>query len=188
MDNVLKMYPAEVSQKESQLVLFNGNHYAFLPYKVKTQTTKVTLTSSTIESYTKLKPVSQNDNVITYGPYKDVEAFSNDDMSIHYENNSPFLEITKLERTIELSMWGNIAIEEIVDVRHVGAKLKGSFSRLEYQRENSGVSSVKKFKTVLPASGKAHFQLASYVYLHKHKDFVLVQQLLRFHCHSIFCG
>ena len=34
-----------------------------------------------------------------------------------------------MERTIELSMWGNIAVEEVVDVRHDGAKLKGSFSR-----------------------------------------------------------
>ena len=71
---------------------------------------------------------------------------------VHYENNRPFLEITRLHRTLELSMWGNIAVEETVDVRHVGAKLKGSFSRLDFQRENSGVSAVKSFKTVLPAS------------------------------------
>ena len=51
-------------------------------------------------------------------------------------------------------MWGNIAVEETIDIRHVGAKLKGSFSRLDFQRENSGVSAVKSFKTVLPASGK----------------------------------
>ena len=51
-------------------------------------------------------------------------------------------------------MWGNIAVEETIDIRHVGAKLKGSFSRLDFQRENSGVSAVKSFKTVLPASGQ----------------------------------
>ena len=73
-------------------------------------------------------------------------------LQVHYENNRPFLEITRLHRTLELSMWGNIAVEETVDVRHVGAKLKGSFSRLDFQRENSGVSAVKSFKTVLPAS------------------------------------
>lgn len=38
---------------------------------------------------------------------------------------------------------GNLAIEETVDVKHAGAQLKGSFSRYEYQRESSGVSSVK---------------------------------------------
>jgi oligosaccharyltransferase complex subunit alpha (ribophorin I) len=76
-------------------------------------------------------------------------------MSVHYENNNPFLIVTRLERTVELSMWGNIAIEETVDVRHAGAVLKGSFSRYEFQRENSGVSSVKNFKTILPAAGKS---------------------------------
>ena len=49
-------------------------------------------------------------------------------------------------RHIEVSHWGNIAIEETIDVYHNGAKLKGSFSRFEYQREQSGVSSVKSFK------------------------------------------
>ena len=100
-----------------------------------------------------MKPVSQSDTTISYGPYSNVEPFSFDEMSVHYENNNPFLVATKLERTVELSMWGNIAVEETIDVRHGGAKLKGSFSRYDFQRENSGVSAVKMFKTVLPAAG-----------------------------------
>ena len=52
-------------------------------------------------------------------------------------------------RTIEVSHWGNIAVEETIDMYHTGAKLKGSFSRFEYQREQSGVSSVKGFKVSL---------------------------------------
>ena len=100
-----------------------------------------------------LKPASLNGNTVSYGPYTNVGPWSSEDMSVHYENNRPFLEVTRMERTLELSMWGNIAVEETVDVRHVGAKLKGSFSRLDFQRENSGVSAVKSFKTVLPASG-----------------------------------
>lgn len=148
----LELFPKEIVQKEKQLVLFKGNHYVFLPYKCKSQTTKVTLSSSSIESYSKLKPASASDTVITYGPYSNVEPFSVDEMNIHYENNNPFLVVSRLERVIELSMWGNVAIEETVDVRHNGAVLKGSFSRYEFQRENSGVSSVKSFKTFLPAS------------------------------------
>jgi len=152
LGNALEMYPAEIEQKEKQLVMYSGSHYAYLPYKCKTQTTKVTLSSNNIESYSKLKPVSQSDAVITYGPYSNVEPLSFDEMTIHYENNNPFLVVSKLERTVELSMWGNIAIEEVMDVRHAGAKLKGSFSRYEFQRENSGVSAVKMFKTILPAA------------------------------------
>lgn len=74
-------------------------------------------------------------------------------MIVHFENNNPFLVVTSLSRTIEVSMWGNIAVEEVVDIRHSGAKLDGAFSRYEFQRENSGIASVKSFKTILPASG-----------------------------------
>lgn len=73
-----------------------------------------------------------------------------EDIVIHFENNAPFLSVANLLRHIEVSHWGNIAVEETLDVYHGGAKLKGSFSRFEYQREHSGVSSVKSFKTILP--------------------------------------
>ncbi len=126
----VEMYPREISQRERQLVLFTGNHYLYSPYKVKTQSTKVVLPSSTVESYSKgLKPVSMTDSTITYGPYSNVEAFTESPLTVHYENNNPFLVVTRMERTIELSMWGNIAVEEVLDVRHSGALLKGSFSR-----------------------------------------------------------
>jgi len=132
----------------------SGNLYTFLPYTVTTQSTTVNLASSNVESYTKVKPVSLSDTSINYGPYSNIAPFTLAEMVIHGENNSPMLVVTRLERVIELSMWGNIAIEETIDVAHKGAQLKGSFSRYEYQRENSGVSSVKNFKTLLPASSK----------------------------------
>merc|ERR1712141_95762 len=154
LGKALELYPEEIIQREKQLVLLRGNHYAYLPYKCKTQTTKVTLSGTAIESYSKLKPVSVSDAVITYGPYANVEAYSSDDMTVHYENNNAFLVVSKMERVVELSMWGNIAIEETIDVRHNGAALKGSFSRYEFQRENSGIAAVKNFKTFPPASAR----------------------------------
>ena len=69
-------------------------------------------------------------------------------MRVHFENNNPFLTVTRLERVIELSHWGNIAVEETFDVRHSGAKLKGSFSRYDYQRTQDGFSSIKSYKVI----------------------------------------
>lgn len=61
--------------------------------------------------------------------------------------------VTRLERTIEISHWGNIAVEETIDIVHSGALLKGSFSRYDYQKDaRSGQSSVKSYKTILPAA------------------------------------
>ena len=154
LGKALELYPEEIIQREKQLVLLRGNHYAYLPYKCKTQTTTIQLPSDKVEDYSKLKPVSKSESKITYGPYSNQEPYALDEMTVHYENNHPFLVVTKMERVVELSMWGNIAIEETIDVRHNGAALKGSFSRYEFQRENSGIAAVKNFKTFLPASAR----------------------------------
>jgi len=51
-----------------------------------------------------------------------------------------------MERVIEVSHWGNIAVEEHIEVRHSGAALKGPFSRYDYQRSQEQGASVKSFK------------------------------------------
>jgi oligosaccharyltransferase complex subunit alpha (ribophorin I) len=149
----LKPHPVQISQREKQLVLYEGNAYFFSPYNTLKQKKVFTITTPTVESFSQVSPVSHSDNTITYGPYENIAPFSSEKVAIHYENNSPFLVISRLQREIELSHWGNIAVEETIDIVHDGAKLKGSFSRYEYQRESqSGVNSVKFFKTALPAS------------------------------------
>ncbi len=89
----------------------------------------MTLASSNIESYSKLKPVSQSDTTIKYGPYANMAPFSESEMVIHAENNNHMLVVTQLLRVIEVSMWGNIAVEETVDVRHNGAVLASPLAR-----------------------------------------------------------
>ncbi|XP_054641759.1 dolichyl-diphosphooligosaccharide--protein glycosyltransferase subunit 1 [Dunckerocampus dactyliophorus] len=153
--HVLKPFPSQITQAERQLVVFQGNHYFYSPYPTRSQTTRVRLASKTVESYTKLGNPSKTDEIIEYGPFNDVDPFSEDTMKIHFENNTPFLTVSSITRTIEVSHWGNIAVEETVDLRHTGAVLKGPFSRYDYQRQSdSGISSVKSFKTILPASAQ----------------------------------
>ncbi|XP_033102895.1 dolichyl-diphosphooligosaccharide--protein glycosyltransferase subunit 1-like [Anneissia japonica] len=149
--NALRPYPTQITQKEKQFVEFTGNGYFYSPYKTKSQTTEVQLSSSSIEYFSKLNPVAVNEDVITFGPYEDIAAFTSEKIRIHYENNNAFLTITSMTRVVEVSHWGNIAVEETFDIRHVGAKLKGSFSRYDYQRSQEGAS-VKSYKTILPAS------------------------------------
>lgn len=146
-------YPSSIAQKDKQLVRYFGNHYFYSPYATTKQKTDVTLASRNIESYTKLKPITQSDTTIKYGSYGLTEPFTQDEMIIHYENNSPFLTVTRLERLIEISHWGNIAVEEQIEIRHTGAKLKGPFSRYDYQRDMSTAQhSIKSYRTILPAS------------------------------------
>lgn len=150
---LLLPHPSKITQKERQLVHYFGNHYFSSPYATAKQTTTVTIFSKTPENYSKLKPVAVSDSTITYGPYSDIKPYSKDELMVHYENNAPFLKVTHLERLIEISHWGNIAVEENIEISHTGAELKGSFSRYDYQRDTSNVHhSIKSYKTILPAA------------------------------------
>jgi len=151
--NALYPHPEEITQKDRQLMMFYGNAYLYSPYKSLKSSIKFQTGTRRIEDYTNISPVSLSSGDIVYGPFGSLEPFSYSQISLHYDNNTPFLKATKLTRTIELSHWGNVAVTEVIDLVHHGAKLKGSFSRYDYQREtNSGISSVKSFKMYLPAS------------------------------------
>jgi len=135
------------------LVRYFGNHYFYSPYSTAKQVTSVTVASKNIENYSKLKPVALADATISYGPYNDIPAKSYDELLVHFENNSPFLKVVRLERSIEISHWGNIAVEEDIEILHTGAKLVGPFSRYDYQRDNNpNHHSIKSYTTVLPAT------------------------------------
>lgn len=149
----LTPHPTHIAQSEKQLVRFFGQLYFYTPYKTASQKTTILLSSRNVESFTQVKPVSHSDTTITYGPFENIAPMTNEELMVHYENQTPFLVVTKMERLIEVSHWGNIAVEETIDMVHSGAVLKGSFSRYDFQRDTrSGAASVKNYKTLLPAS------------------------------------
>ena len=92
----------------------------FSPYSVTQQTTIVLLSSRYVESYTKTKPITQSDSTINSGTFGKKSSFS----QIHFGNNK-FFTPTRLERVIVLSHWGNISIEETIDLLHTEALLNG---------------------------------------------------------------
>ena len=152
--SIVVPYPAEITQSEKQLLQFFGNHYVLSPYATDSQTTELELANKNIESMSRVQPVKVSESKISYGPYTDVPAFGSAELTLHYENNAPYLSVQDLDRKIEISHWGNIAVEETIDLHHVGAKLKGSFSRLDFQRNPAAAAqaAVLHFKTVLPAT------------------------------------
>jgi len=150
---LLQPYPAEISQSERQLVRYRGFQTTLSPYLTKTITTRIKLPqSSRLESFTKASKMTTSSSKITYGPFKDVQPNEAEPLIIHYENNTPFIAIKKLTRTVEISPWArSINIANEVKIQHIGAKLKGPFSRFEYQRDHSnGISSVRNLVVELP--------------------------------------
>lgn len=74
--HVLQPYPTQITQSEKQFVVFEGNHYFYSPYPTKTQTTRVKLASRNVESYTKLGNPTRSEDVLDYGPFRDVAPYS----------------------------------------------------------------------------------------------------------------
>ncbi|KAF2071113.1 hypothetical protein CYY_007578 [Polysphondylium violaceum] len=147
----MKPYPEHITQTQGQLVKYTDNHYFSTPYKTESQKTTVKLATAKVESASELSPSSVKGNTVSYGPYKNIEAFTVSAMSIHFENNAPFLVITSLIKEYEVSHWGNLAVETHYDVQHKGAALKGAFSRLDFQRQPSPAH-IAEIQEIVPKS------------------------------------
>jgi len=148
-------FPVSIAQNEKQLVLYDLDYPTVLSaYPVEIQTTTVKLASTKIESKTDYPPTSVKGDTITYGPYKDVAPMTKSTpMKIHFENNRPFLTVTSLVKEFEVSHWGNVAVEETFEMQHDGARLKGTFSRYDYQRNpGAAVASIAQFRHYLPST------------------------------------
>jgi len=154
--HTLTPLPAEIAQEQPQLVLYKGNLYAYAAYPSDKQVLQIKLATAHIESYTKHKTSSVHEDTVSYGPLENVAALSVSDISVHFENNSPFATMRTMERDIEVSQWGNIAIEEKYLIEHTGARLKGSFSRYDYQRNPNQQSqaSFRYITAVLPPTAR----------------------------------
>lgn len=149
----LKPFPKEIAMNEHQLVRYHSNAYFFSPYHTNSQRTTVKLSSSKIEGHSSTPtPTKVSGDTITFGSYSDIKPFSHSPLYVHYENHSPFITVTKMVKTYEVSHWGNLAVEQALDVRHDGATLKGHFSRLDFQRNpGASPSAVLQLTEILPA-------------------------------------
>ncbi|VDK66064.1 unnamed protein product [Onchocerca ochengi] len=157
----LEPHPKRITQAESQWVfnkfaIYKGNAHVPSIYPVKQEKTVILLPSGKLESRTTVSPTSVDGGKITYGPYIDQKPYAVAEIVVHCENNTPFVVATDVLRVIEVSHWGNIAVEETISIVHKGAELKGSFSRLEFQMDRRGNKRpvVTQYKTLLPASAK----------------------------------
>lgn len=132
----IRAFPTEIKQMDSQLVIVEHNLYYSSPYLTKVQNSKINIGTKKTESFP--KQGKQEGNNIKYNEFKNIAGDTNTKVRIHYENNSPFLVAEKLEREVEVSHWGNVAVTDKLWFKHAGAKLKGPFSRFDFQRQDTG--------------------------------------------------
>jgi oligosaccharyltransferase complex subunit alpha (ribophorin I) len=74
-------------------------------------------------------------------------------VTAHGINNEPQVLFTEVQRHVEVSHWGNIAITEKYSILNVGPGIKGEFSRVEFNRYNdqAGKNTFKSIQANLPA-------------------------------------
>jgi oligosaccharyltransferase complex subunit alpha (ribophorin I) len=124
----LNPFPEEITQAESQLVVYTDNVYYTSPYPIKYQSLMFRLPGQ-VESYTKYPKVKLVESELKYGPFEEQPAFTYSPVSVHFENNNPFSVANELVREIEISHWGNVRVTEQYTLSHGGARLKNGFSR-----------------------------------------------------------
>ncbi|TMS38041.1 hypothetical protein L596_004854 [Steinernema carpocapsae] len=153
---MLTPHPAEITQAENQFVLYNGDAHVSSIYGITKESSVFTVGSGKTLSFTESGPTKQTGDRVTYGPYANQKPFTTAPITIHYENNAPFVVAASLVRTIEISHWGNIAVEDNIELVHKGAVLAGPFSRLDYQLDRRGTKQpvVRGYKTLLPTNAR----------------------------------
>jgi len=148
------LLPAEINQDESQYVVYEDTALVSSPYPTQKQTTKMKLANKKTESV-EPPPTRATGSSLTWGPISNTKAFGGGkfgSLRVHYLNHFPFVVAHDVSREIEVSNWGNIAVEEMYEVKHTGAKLKGGFSRIDYMMHQSSSSpSFRSLKASIPA-------------------------------------
>jgi oligosaccharyltransferase complex subunit alpha (ribophorin I) len=71
---------------------------------------------------------------------------------VHYKLNTPLPIFLEVKKTIEISHWGNILVDEYYDLFNEAAGIKGEFGRVDYQHWNPNIANyaIKSLETQLP--------------------------------------
>jgi len=143
----VRAFPSEIKQADNQLVVVEVNLYYSSPYLTEVSNSRMNIGTKKTESFSKQGKL--DGNAIKFNEQKVTKGNSVQKVRVHFENNSPFLVAEKVEREVEISHWGNVAITDKIWLRHNGASLKGPFSRFDYQRQDNGPF-VADWKMTLP--------------------------------------
>jgi len=71
---------------------------------------------------------------VKYGPIRNTAPFEFDLISLRLKMPNPQLLLTKASKSIHVSHWGFIGIDEYFALENVGAELEGEFSRVDFTK------------------------------------------------------
>jgi oligosaccharyltransferase complex subunit alpha (ribophorin I) len=121
-------------------------------YPTKNQKTIFNHNSPNLIFYTPDSSIEKKAKTLRYGPYKDVAALEFSEVMLHYKGNYPLPIFSEVKKTIEVSHWGNINVDEYYEMWNEAAGIKGEFGRVDYQSwdPNRAQYAIKSLETDLP--------------------------------------
>eukprot|EP01095_Lingulamoeba_sp_RSL-Kostka_P007814 TRINITY_DN2543_c1_g1_i1.p1 TRINITY_DN2543_c1_g1~~TRINITY_DN2543_c1_g1_i1.p1 ORF type:complete len:546 (-),score=180.23 TRINITY_DN2543_c1_g1_i1:125-1762(-) len=144
----LTPFPEKIPQGYQQMVLYGENTYICSGYEMGSQKTIIS-GAAYFQDFSRLEPTMMEEDAVVYGPYYDVGKYSFSELHLHFVTIAPFISVRKLVKEIEVSHWGNVAVEQHFELFHDGAELDGGFSRIDYMHGKIG-NSVRELTEVLP--------------------------------------
>lgn len=144
-------FPESITLKTAQTMEFFDSQYLLSPYEVEKQVTLYMLEAHRIIMFKETESVKQVKEGIRYGPFKNTPPFSFELIRLLFEYNDPQLLLTRATKTYTVSHWGNINVDEHFELENVGAKLKGEFSRVDYDYLRKGDNCLKQISAEYPS-------------------------------------
>jgi len=90
---------------------------------------------------------------LTYGTFGEVPAGATETVRVRYEYTKPLINVSRLERDVEVSHWGgNIAFEERYTLHNHAANLSAQFNRVEWASQayyNPATTAIKELRVPL---------------------------------------
>lgn len=96
------------------------------------------------------KAESKSRNSVRYGSYKKVEPLTSHPISIHATVSNPMPLFKSVERTIKVTHWDRIYVDEKYHLINDIAELKGGFSRVDFEpHSKSGATGITQLQSTI---------------------------------------
>lgn len=160
--------PARIATGQQQRVVLLYSATVASPYEVEKQETVVRMPGK-VEAYENAAGgsaaperdpagASSRATMLAHGPLvQTLPPFSLSPGRVHFVNNAPFAHAERLEREVEVSHWGNVAVRErFSPIAHLGARHRGEWSRLDFSAnaEATNPTALQALGLVLPPQAR----------------------------------
>lgn len=126
-----KPYPKAIRQGELPFLKYYDSATWVSPYPSAVQKTTFRLGTTNIKSFSGATAVKDKGN-INYGPFNNVAPHTVQPIDVHFMHDKSLATVLSLEKEIEVSHWGNVAIEEKYLIANKGPLLAGEYSRVDF--------------------------------------------------------